>query len=35
MLHCGNLKHVSVTVVSEIAFKMHVETTIGRCGEVN
>jgi len=31
----GNLKYVPVTVVSEITFKIHVETNIGRCGEVN
>jgi hypothetical protein len=30
-----DLKHVPVTVVSEIAFKIRVETTIGRLGEVN
>ena len=35
MLQCCNLNHVSATVVSEIAFKIHVETTIGCCGEVN
>jgi hypothetical protein len=35
MLHYGNLKHVLVTVVSEIAFKTHVETTIRHLGEVN
>jgi hypothetical protein len=35
MLHYCNLKCVPVTVVDEIAFKIHVETTVGRCGEVN
>jgi len=35
MFHGGCLSHVSVHCVSEIAFKIHAETTVRRCGEVN